>query len=102
MLNIDYPCIHTLAKDAIHLVEGVDAILRSLQCVLIAHSGTSTQQDPVGRCTNDAFNHRIEMFHSTKLELRLISVDQRLKNVIYLVRVMLSSLCTCWWGGWRH
>ncbi|KAJ0119973.1 hypothetical protein J7T55_000823 [Diaporthe amygdali] len=82
MLNIDYPRIHTLAKDAIHLVEGVDATLRSLQCVLNAHSATATHQDPIWRGTNDAFNHRIEMFQSTKL--RLTSVDQRLKNVINL------------------
>lgn len=86
MLNIDYPRIHTLAKDAIHFVEGVDATLRSLQCVVTAHSATATHQDSIWRGTNDAFNHRIEMFQSTKL--RLTSVDQRLKNVINLVRVV--------------
>lgn len=88
-MAIDYTNVHLLAKDAIHLVEGVDAALRSLNCVLDAHSdlkGSKTGEDfdEIWKRTSEALKHRVEMLQSTRL--RLASVDQRLKNIINLVR----------------
>jgi len=84
LLAIEYNRIHALAKDAIHLVEGLDAVLRSLECAIRAHAEMDKRDVAMWQATQDALHHRKEMFHSTKL--RLSSIDQRLKNVINLVR----------------
>jgi hypothetical protein len=86
LLAIDYNSIHYLAKDAIHMVEGLDAILRSLECVLRYHSEMEELQkdDPaIWEAIHRSLHYRREMFHSTRL--RMLSVDQRLKNVINMV-----------------
>lgn len=81
LLAIDYNSIHHLSKDSIHLVEGLDAVLRSLECALRCHNEMEHNSD-VWKVTQDALHYRREMFHSTRL--RMISVEQRLKNVINL------------------
>lgn len=83
LLAIDYNSIHNLAKDAIHMVEGLDASLRSLECALRYHSEMEKLQrdDPaIWEATHRSLHYRREMFHSTRL--RMLSVDQRLKNII--------------------
>ncbi|KAF8851593.1 hypothetical protein BDZ45DRAFT_695785 [Acephala macrosclerotiorum] len=83
LLAIDYNSIHDLAKDAIHMVEGLDAVLRSLECALHYHSEIEKLQedDPaIWEAIHRCLHYRKEMFHSTRL--RMLSVDQRLKNVI--------------------
>jgi hypothetical protein len=90
ILAIEYNRIHALAKDAIHLVEGLDAVLRSLECAIRAHAEMDKRDVAIWQATQDALHHRREMFHSTKL--RLSSIDQRLKNVINLVRHPFTSL----------
>lgn len=89
LLNIDYHGIHNLAKDAIHLVEGLDAALRSLECALRCHSEIEKHDPVIWNATHDALHHRREMFHSTRL--RMLSVEQRLKNVINMVGHFSSS-----------
>ena len=86
LLTIDYNSIHNLAKDAIHMVEGLGAVIRSLECALRYHSEMEKLQkdDPaIWEATHRSLHYRREMFHSTRL--RMLSVDQRLKNVINMV-----------------
>jgi len=89
LLAIDYNGIHNLAKDAIHLVEGLDAVLRSLECVLRYHGEIEKHDSVIWKATHDALHYRREMFHSTRL--RMLSVEQRLKNVINMVGHSSSS-----------
>ena len=80
---IDYNSIHNLAKDAIHLVEGLDAVLRSLECALQCHSEIVENKSDIWTATQDALRYQREMFHSTRLRMR--SVEQRLSNIINMV-----------------
>ncbi|PVH70360.1 hypothetical protein DL98DRAFT_661200 [Cadophora sp. DSE1049] len=79
---IDYNGIHNLAKDAIHMVESLDAVLRSVECALRCHSEKEKDDFVIWTATHNALQCRKEMFHSTRL--RMVSVEQRLKNVINL------------------
>jgi len=68
------------------MVEGLDAVLRSLQCALRYHSEMEKLQndDPaIWEAIQRSLDYRKEMFHSTRL--RMLSVDQRLKNIINMV-----------------
>lgn len=86
-VSVDYSYIHAVSKDAIHLLEGVDATIRSLECTIQAHSETQATDTFAWSGARDNLRLRRELFHSTRL--RLLSIDQRLKNVINLV----SSPC---------
>lgn len=86
-VSVDYSYIHAVSKDAIHLLEGVDATLRSLECTIQAHSETPATNAFAWGSARDNLRLRRELFHSTRL--RLLSIDHRLKNVINLV----SSPC---------
>lgn len=88
-IAINYNGIHNLAKDAIHMVEGLDAVLRSVECALRCHSEIEKDDSVVWTATHNALQYRKEMFHSTRL--RMVSVEQRLKNVINLVGLLISS-----------
>ncbi|KAH9904159.1 hypothetical protein F4778DRAFT_780840 [Xylariomycetidae sp. FL2044] len=97
LLEFDYKKIHNIAKGAMHLIEGVDAALRSLECVIGHHAEapTDSRDGIVWRATHDALRHRRELFYSTRL--RLTSIDQRLKNIINLafnIRSMRDSRIT--------
>lgn len=83
LVPVDYGYIHAVSKDAIHLLEGVDAALRSMECTIQAQSETRTVDTFASSTARDALRHRKELFHSTRL--RLVSIDQRLKNIINLV-----------------
>lgn len=75
-LAINYNSIHDLAKDAIHMVEGLDAVLRSLECALRYHSEMEKLQKDdlaIWEATHRSLDYRKEMFHSTRL--RMLSVD---------------------------
>jgi hypothetical protein len=92
-IAINYNGIHNLAKDAIHMVEGLDAVLRSVECALRCHSEKEKDDSVVWTATHNALQYRKEMFHSTRL--RMVSVEQRLKNVINLVGLLISSYFVC-------
>jgi hypothetical protein len=87
LLAIDYNSIHNLAKDAIHMVEGLDSVLRSLECALRYHNEMEKlrkDDTAIFEAIHRSLHYRREMFHSTRL--RMLSVDQRLKNIINMVR----------------
>jgi hypothetical protein len=88
-IPIDYNGIHNLAKDAIHMVEGLDAVLRSVECALSYHREIEKHDSVIWTATHNALQYRKEMFHSTRL--RMVSVEQRLKNVVNMVGHPSSS-----------
>jgi hypothetical protein len=88
-IEIDYTGIHNLAKDAIHMMESLDAVLRSVECALHCHREQEKHDSVIWTATHNALQYRKEMFHSTRL--RIASVEQRLKNVINLVSHSISS-----------
>ncbi|KAJ6444935.1 para-nitrobenzyl esterase [Purpureocillium lavendulum] len=92
-LTINYHHIHAVAKEALHMIEGVDAVLRSLASATQAHAEMDARDTTVWKAAHDALQHRAEMFFSTRL--RLASIDQRLKNCINLafnIRTMRDSM----------
>jgi hypothetical protein len=65
------------------MIESLDAALRSIECVIQAHTNIYKEDLVIWQAVQDALHHRREMFHSTRL--RVLSIHQRLKNVINLV-----------------
>ncbi|KAM5465147.1 hypothetical protein MferCBS49748_005087 [Microsporum ferrugineum] len=99
---VDLHHVHTIAKNAIFMLEGVDATLRSLDAAVTHHQELSQTRPPIWRATHSSLLYRKELFHSTRL--RIISVEKRLQNIINLVRILLihpltsrepAVLCTC-------
>lgn len=82
-LAIDYERIHYIAKEALFLIEGVDAAIRTLDCVSQNHSRNFHGSAVTRNAVQDALAHRREVLASTRL--RLTSLDQRIKNIINLV-----------------
>ncbi|EEQ35659.1 conserved hypothetical protein [Microsporum canis CBS 113480] len=79
---VDLHHVHTIAKNAIFMLEGVDATLRSLDAAVTHHQELSQTRPPVWRATHSSLLYRKELFHSTRL--RIISVEKRLQNIINL------------------
>ena len=81
---IDFYKVHAVAKNAIYIIESLDAALRSLDGAIARHTDMSNQHpSPIWRATHDALLYRKELFHSTGL--RMSSAHQRLRNAINLV-----------------
>ncbi|EFE32211.1 uncharacterized protein ARB_01102 [Trichophyton benhamiae CBS 112371] len=104
---VDIYYVHTIAKNAIFMLEAVDATLRSLDAAIAHHqelsytisppqknkkeenrkilhlvNGTSDKRSPIWRATQGMLLHRRELFQATRL--RTISVEKRLTNIINL------------------
>ncbi|XWX01582.1 hypothetical protein V2A60_009610 [Cordyceps javanica] len=91
-LAIDYERIHHIAKEALFLIEGVDAATRTLDCVSQAHRCVFQGPGVARNAVQDALAHRREVLASTRL--RSTSLDQRIKNTINLafsVRTLRDS-----------
>ncbi|KAI1760194.1 hypothetical protein GGR53DRAFT_526368, partial [Hypoxylon sp. FL1150] len=82
LVEINYSRIHHRAKDALHLIEAVDAVLLSLECALGEHGEMQRDAGSIWKTVHDNLRHRRETFRSTRLQLS--SIDKRLKNVINL------------------
>ena len=83
--GINFYEVHAVSKNVMYVIEGLDAALRSLDCAIERHSRLYEQyRSQIGRTTHDALLYRREMFHSTRL--RMSSAQQRLGNIINLVR----------------
>ncbi|KAM5451273.1 hypothetical protein MaudCBS49596_003979 [Microsporum audouinii] len=79
---VDLHHAHTVAKNAIFMLEGLDATLRSLDAAIIYHHEISDIYPTIWRATHNTLLHRRELFQATKL--RTISVEKRLTNIINL------------------
>ncbi|KAI0166766.1 hypothetical protein GGR52DRAFT_555448 [Hypoxylon sp. FL1284] len=82
LMEINYSRIHHRAKDALHLIEAVEAVLLTLECALGEHADMERDRGLIWKIEHDKLRHRKESFRSTRLQLS--SIDQRLKNVINL------------------
>ncbi|KAK3986193.1 hypothetical protein QBC44DRAFT_248725 [Cladorrhinum sp. PSN332] len=77
--------LHTSAKNAIFMVESLDAVIRSVDLALLGHDVLARVpgcKDNVWENTNRRLQHTGELFHSTKL--RTVSVQARIKNTVDL------------------
>jgi hypothetical protein len=82
--DLDLHRIHTSAKNAIFMLEALDAAIRLVDSTLSDHELFGKRGDRVWENTHRHLHHRRELFHSTKL--RTISCQARIKNTIDLVR----------------
>ncbi|KAK4173350.1 hypothetical protein QBC36DRAFT_336027 [Triangularia setosa] len=87
--SLDLHGIHTSAKNAIYLVEALDAILRAVDRVLSAHKELLPDSTNKWRTENRIWDnthrllrYRSELFHSTRL--RIVSSHERIKNTVDL------------------
>lgn len=79
---------HLISKNAIHMLEGLNAALRSVDAVIAHHREAFSNGLPIWRVTHDSLRHHKELFHST--HLRISSIQKRLANVIQLVMSLPS------------
>ncbi|KAK1757076.1 hypothetical protein QBC47DRAFT_451539 [Echria macrotheca] len=84
IVDLDLHRIHTSAKNAIFMVEALDAAIRSVDLALVNHGllrGTAPGND-IWENTDRRLRHTCELFHSTKL--RTASDQARIKNTVDL------------------
>lgn len=81
--DLDLHRIHTSAKNAIFMIEALDAAIRLVDSTLSDHELFGQRGDRVWENTHRHLHHRRELFHSTRL--RTISCQARIKNTIDLV-----------------
>ncbi|KAF3481513.1 uncharacterized protein GIQ15_04272 [Arthroderma uncinatum] len=79
---VDLHHVHTIAKNAIFMLEGLEATLRSLDAAIAHHRELPDTHLPIWKATHSTLVHRRELFQATKL--RIISVEKRLANIINL------------------
>ena len=88
--EIDLVLAHAVAKNAIYRIEGIDAVLRSLDAALACHeeSAPSPRDREVAawKKAQTALLYRRELFHS--IRLRSLSSQSRIQNIIQLVRLL--------------
>ena len=88
--EIDLVLAHAVAKNAIYRIEGIDAVLRSLDAALACHekSALSARDRDVAAWekAQTALLYRKELFHS--IRLRSLSSQSRIQNIIQLVRLL--------------
>lgn len=85
--DFDLHQIHTSAKNAVFMIEALDAAIRLSDAALSDHKaqgGTSANNNRVWLSTHQLLRHRRELFHS--LRLRTVSCQARIKNTVDLVR----------------
>jgi hypothetical protein len=86
--NFDLHQMHTTAKNAVFMLEALDAAIRLADSALLDHeaqAGTSAHnlRSRVWLNTHRLLRHRRELFHS--LRLRTVSCQARIKNTVDLV-----------------
>lgn len=82
--DLDLYRIHTSAKNAIFMIEALDAAIRLSDMALFDHETLCQRGSRVWENTHRLLRHRNELFHSTKL--RTVSSQTRIKNTVDLVR----------------
>lgn len=88
--DLDLHRIHTSAKNAIFMIEALDAAIRLVDSTLSDHELFGQRGNRVWENTHRHLHHRRELFHSTKL--RTISCQGRIKNTIDLVCAACQSV----------
>ncbi|KAK4247700.1 hypothetical protein C7999DRAFT_14304 [Corynascus novoguineensis] len=80
--GLDLHRLHTSAKDAIFMLEGLDAAIRLAEAAMSAHEWSRQRDETVSENTHRLLRHRLELFHSTRL--RMVSCQARIKNSVDL------------------
>jgi hypothetical protein len=86
---LDLHQIHTNAKNAIFMLEALDAAIRQVDMALLEHKSIPKQGEKLWENTHRLLRHRLELFQSTKL--RTTSSQARIKNTIDLVRTLADQ-----------
>ena len=81
--DLDLHQIHTSAKNAIFMLEALDAAIRLVDMALLGHESLRQRSGEVWENTHRRLRHRNELFQSTKL--RTVSSQARIKNTVDLV-----------------
>ncbi|KAH8881790.1 hypothetical protein GQ53DRAFT_667085, partial [Thozetella sp. PMI_491] len=76
--DLDLGRIHTNAKNAIFMIEGLDAAIRLVSMALLEHESLPERDSVVWRNTHRSLRHQSELFHSSRL--RTLSSRDRIKN----------------------
>ena len=82
--DLDLHRIHTNTKNAVFMIEALDAAIRLVGAVLSDHEMYGQRGNRVWENTHRRLRHRSELFHSTRL--RTVSSQGRIKNTVDLVR----------------
>ncbi|KAK4118233.1 hypothetical protein N657DRAFT_694550 [Parathielavia appendiculata] len=80
--DLDLHRLHTSLKNAIFMLEGLDAAIRLVELALLEHESPRRRRGQVWENTHRLLRHRGELFQSTKL--RTVSSQARVKNSIDL------------------
>ncbi|KAH6857054.1 hypothetical protein B0I37DRAFT_390079 [Chaetomium sp. MPI-CAGE-AT-0009] len=80
--DLDLHRMHTSAKNAVFMIEALDAAIRLVDSTLSDHELFGQRGDRVWENTQRHLRHRRELFHSTKL--RTVSCQARIKNTVDL------------------
>ncbi|KAK4234186.1 hypothetical protein C8A03DRAFT_47425 [Achaetomium macrosporum] len=80
--DLDLHRIHTNAKNAIFMIEALDAAIRAVDAALADHEVLGQRRDKVWENTHLHLQYCRELFHSTRL--RTVSSQARIKNTVDL------------------
>jgi len=85
---VDLSVLHTVAKNAIFMIEGLNAVLRTLDSATASHADATHNTSRHWKNIHRSLRYRAELFQSTML--RTVSSQERIKNVIDLVGAELG------------
>ncbi|KAL2163775.1 hypothetical protein VTH06DRAFT_5834 [Thermothelomyces fergusii] len=80
--NLDLHRLHTSAKNAVFMLEALDAALRLVEAAVSAHEDWAPRDNTVSENTHRNLRHRLELFHSTRL--RVLSCQASINNTVNL------------------
>ncbi|KAF8533922.1 hypothetical protein BDD12DRAFT_913790 [Trichophaea hybrida] len=80
--EVDFQRLHNLAKHIIHLKEGSDAILYSLEALQKGHKDMHMGEGMVRNATKKSFDYTANLFWSTNV--RLSALEKKVDNIINL------------------
>ncbi|KAL2154657.1 hypothetical protein VTH82DRAFT_3333 [Thermothelomyces myriococcoides] len=80
--NVALHRLHTSAKNALFMLEALDAAVRLAETAISAHEPLRQRGGIVSENTHLHLRHRLELFHSTRL--RMLSCQARIKNTVDL------------------
>ena len=81
--NSGFVRLHYIAKNLIHLKEASDAILQTVKHMIQEQSGFFVSVSPGRRNASSALRYQQNLFES--VNLRAVSMEKRMQNVINLV-----------------
>jgi hypothetical protein len=82
-VDLDLAHVHTIAKNAVYMIEGLDAAIRLVESAMFSHDACLRLDNALWQKTHRLLHYRRELLHSSRL--RTVSSWERIKNTIDLV-----------------